>query len=158
MKLLTFAMTLTISALLVGGSQPALAANAPSAGGFTPVSATDASSTVNYGYALWNTNTTGGASISVVANTPGAYTGLKQTMTFYIYGNALSTSCWVSLWDPVGHHLVQYSNNSGTAVGYSSFQIVVPAGSVAAAESIFCQVPSVNGTYGTSYFYGVAVN
>jgi hypothetical protein len=131
-------------------------AGAASAAAFHPVYPTDAANITNYGYEIFNTDTsTAHNVVGYLARDAGSYTNYQATVIANNNGGSLS--CDIEVLNTSTGAFFFSSLITTTATGFVSFPInlSLTAGSPIALFSLFCSLPPKN-AYGPSYLFGVS--
>ena len=150
-----FQLVAAVAMMLMG----ARAALADAAGAWAPVNSSDAAQIWNWGYYLWNADSS--AAHTVVSGNLAGQVGLGNTtydVKIYGYTNGgagQSIICWFDITDLGTHSTVEGSDVSGTTAGYVTLHpsVTTPNTTGPFLASIRCQIPKANAN-GNAFIFG----
>jgi hypothetical protein len=135
------------------------AALADSAGAWAPLSSSDAAQLSDWGYAVFNTDS---SSAHTVVEGLGFANFSNHLYSVVVYGNTnggtgQAITCWLSIIDPLTGNLVEGTNSSGTTAGPVHFTVTATSPSSTLAPfyltSVRCQIPKANAN-GNAFIIG----
>jgi hypothetical protein len=135
------------------------AAFADAAGAWTPVQSGDAAQIWNWGYYVYNADTSGAHTV-VHGILAGQIKLGNSPYTTKVYGytnggTGQSITCWFDVTDLGTHNTVETSTVSGTTAGYVTLNmsITTPNTSGPFLGSLRCQIPKANSN-GNAFIFG----